>query len=613
MVNDLGGGVSGEGASTRAADVVVAEIRAAGGQAVANYDSVEHGDKIVKTAIDTWGRVDVVINNAGILRDKSFVKVRTAQGGRALLALAQCFFCQMTQQDWDLVHNVHLRGSYTVTRAAWPHMREQGYGRIVCISSASGLYGNFGQANYSAAKLGVVGLALTLAKEGEAKNIRVNVVAPVAGSRMTETVMPPDLVAALKPEYVAPVVLLLGHESCPDTGAIFEVGAGWVAQVRWQRNEVRKTPRHGVVEEQGTDSDRVQGIMLPLDKATSAEAYQSSWSTLSDFTKSTHPTSTDLAMLASRAASAVTPVPPAAPKRRLPTSANVDPNVALGAVLPSFTRTFTPHDLIAYALAVGAAQEKPTCPSELRFTYENHEAFAMLPTMGVTMVDLMGLSPLPGLTFNPMMLLHGEHYLEVLNHPLPTQGTVTTETTLTELWDKEKAALVVLEAISKDQAGTPLFKNRINVFIRGIGGWGGERGPKPESFAPPARPADFVHRDATRPNQALLYRLPSGDGNPLHADPQMAAMGGFDRPILHGLCTFGFAVRAVLKRCADYEPRRFKSVNVRFSGHVFPGETLETHMWRVSDTRIVFETKTVERGTTVVSNAMVELHPAAKM
>jgi NAD(P)-dependent dehydrogenase (short-subunit alcohol dehydrogenase family) len=201
VVNDLGGSVTGGdgSASTRPADEVVAHInnvigKRTGAKAVANYNSVEEGDKIIKTAIDAFKRVDVVVNNAGILRDKSFVK--------------------MTNDDWDLVQRVHLRGTYLVSKAAWPYMRDQNFGRIICVSSASGLYGNFGQANYAAAKLGVVGFAQTLAKEGASKNVFTNVVAPVAGSRMTETVMPPDLVNALKPDYVAPLVLVLGHESC---------------------------------------------------------------------------------------------------------------------------------------------------------------------------------------------------------------------------------------------------------------------------------------------------------------------------------------------------------------------------------------------------------------
>src|SRR4051794_22836149 len=166
VVNDLGGSMHGGGKSSAAADKVVEEIKAAGGEAVANYDSVEDGDKIVQTAMDTWKRIDIVVNNAGILRDTSFKK--------------------LTPEDWDLIYRVHVNGAFKVTKAAWDHMLDAGYGRIIMTASAAGIYGNFGQANYAMAKLGLVGFANTLAIEGLKKNVRVNTIAPIAGSRLTE-------------------------------------------------------------------------------------------------------------------------------------------------------------------------------------------------------------------------------------------------------------------------------------------------------------------------------------------------------------------------------------------------------------------------------------------
>lgn len=226
LVNDLGGTRDGEGGgSSSAADRVVGEIQAAGGRAVANYDSVENGEGIVRAALDAFGRVDVVVNNAGILRDRSIAR--------------------MSDADWDLVQRVHLRGSFMVTRAAWPHMRDQRYGRIIMTSSAAGIYGNFGQANYAAAKLGILGLANTVAIEGAKYGIHCNTIAPVAGSRMTETVMPPELVQALRPEFVAPVVVYLAHESCAENGSLFELGAGWVAKRACMHAYVR-APHAGI-------------------------------------------------------------------------------------------------------------------------------------------------------------------------------------------------------------------------------------------------------------------------------------------------------------------------------------------------------------------------------
>ena len=256
VVNDLGGSAFGDGADSAPAQVVVDEIKAAGGEAVANFDSVEDGDKIVETAMDSFGRIDVVVNNAGILRDKSFHK--------------------MTDDDWDLIYRVHIKGSYKVAHAAWPHMREQQYGRIINTASAAGIYGNFGQANYSMAKLGLHGLTQTLAIEGQKRNIFVNSIAPIAASRLTETVMPPDMLKNLKPEYVSPLVAFLCHESNTETGGLFEVGCGWFAKLRWERTN---------------------GLGLPVDNI-SAESISEGWDTVVDFSENTsHPAGTQEAMM----------------------------------------------------------------------------------------------------------------------------------------------------------------------------------------------------------------------------------------------------------------------------------------------------------------------------
>lgn len=216
LVNDLGVATSGEGGDQRPADRVVAEIRAAGGTAAANYNSATDGPALVAAAISTFGGVHIVICNAGILRDKSFQK--------------------MTDAEWDALYKVHLFAAFSLARAAWGRFKDQGYGRIIFIGSAAGLYGNVGQANYSAFKLALVGLAHTLAIEGGKKGIQTNVVIPIAGSRMTETVLPADLVEALKPAYVAPFVAWLCHDSCPDNDGVYEVGAGWAGKLRWQRS-----------------------------------------------------------------------------------------------------------------------------------------------------------------------------------------------------------------------------------------------------------------------------------------------------------------------------------------------------------------------------------------
>lgn len=210
VVNDLGGSRDGTGAATNAADAVVDEIKAAGGEAVANYDNVatpEGGANIVKTAVDAFGKVDILINNAGILRDKSFLK--------------------MEPENWNAVMNVHLGGAYNVTKAAFPIMKQNGFGRIVMTSSAAGLYGNFGQTNYSSAKMALVGFMNTLKLEGNKYDIKVNTVAPLAASRLTEDVMPPDIFEKAGPENVVPMTLYLCTDQCDVTGRIYNVGMGY--------------------------------------------------------------------------------------------------------------------------------------------------------------------------------------------------------------------------------------------------------------------------------------------------------------------------------------------------------------------------------------------------
>lgn len=215
VVNDLGGSVDGKGAS-RVADEVVKEITAAGGRAVANYDSVVDGAKIVNTALDCFGRLDIVVNNAGILRDKSFTK--------------------MTNEEWDIVNLVHVIGAKNVAQAAWPHLRKQRYGRVVNITSTSGLYGNYGQTNYSAAKLAVVGMSNTLALEGKKYGIKVNCIAPTAYTRMLRGTPAEAIVKKAFPaKPITRLIVALCSEECPSTGSVFEGAGNWFAQVKLVR------------------------------------------------------------------------------------------------------------------------------------------------------------------------------------------------------------------------------------------------------------------------------------------------------------------------------------------------------------------------------------------
>lgn len=210
VVNDMNG---------EAADAVAAEINAAGGEAFGVAASVTDEAAVqamVDRTLSEWGRVDILINNAGILRDKSFAK--------------------MTDADWDLIYKVHVEGAYKTTKAAWDHMKNNNFGRVIFTSSTSGIYGNFGQANYGMAKLGLYGFTRTLAIEGRKNNIFVNAIAPTGGTRMTEGLFPEGAFDKLKPELVSPLVAYLCSEECKETGSLFEVGGGWMGKVRWERS-----------------------------------------------------------------------------------------------------------------------------------------------------------------------------------------------------------------------------------------------------------------------------------------------------------------------------------------------------------------------------------------
>jgi len=246
VVNDLGGARDGSGASKSAADTVVDEIKKAGGEAVANYDNVatiDGGENIVKTAMDAFGKVDILINNAGILRDRSFLK--------------------MTEEEWDLVIAVHLKGAFCVTQPAVKIMKENNYGRIIFTSSTSGLYGNFGQTNYGAAKLGVVGIMNTLKLETAKYNIKVNSIAPTAWSRMTEDIIPEETGKKLKPQFNSPMVLFLCSEENEVSGMTFAMGAGWYGRTAIVSGKgvcIGDADREIAVEEIRDNFDKIQNL-----------------------------------------------------------------------------------------------------------------------------------------------------------------------------------------------------------------------------------------------------------------------------------------------------------------------------------------------------------------
>ncbi|KAG0636406.1 hypothetical protein HOY80DRAFT_1017475 [Tuber brumale] len=544
-------------------DPTVNEIRKAGGKAVGSKHSVEDGEAVIETAVKAFGTVHVVINNAGILRDKSFAS--------------------MTDEQWDQVMAVHLNGTYKVTKAAWPIFLKQRYGRIVNTTSTSGIYGKFGQANYSAAKLAILGFSRALAREGATHNILVNTIAPNAGTAMTATIFPKDMVQAFKPSYIAPLVALLSSDKVPEpaTGGLYETGSGWFGKTRWQRSG---------------------GYGFPIDTPLTPEAVRASWEVIINFddSRSDHPESTQdglkkvMQNMQNRKAG---------PKKRIVNQEVLDKiEKAKKAKVQGTPFECNDKEVILYNLGIGAKK------TDLKWVFEGDENFEALPTFGVipgfgaeTPFSYDEILP----KFNPMMLLHGEQFLEIKKYPIPTSCSLNSYPTLLEVVDKGAAAVVVTRTETRDSAGDLVFVNESTIFVRGSGNFGGpakvaDRGAATAPNKPPARKPDAVVEEKTTEGQAALYRL-SGDRNPLHVDPEFSKVGGFKTPILHGLCFMGIAGKHIYQTFGA-----FKNIKVRFAGVVLPGQTLRTEMWK-EDNKVIFQTGVVETGKLAIAAAAAQL------
>ncbi|KAI0553342.1 hypothetical protein F4679DRAFT_530866 [Xylaria curta] len=551
-------------------DTVVEEIKKMGGKAAGVKASSEDGDAVVKGAIDAFGRLDIVVNNAGILRDKAFAN--------------------MDDSLWDPVMNVHLRGTYKVTKAAWPIFLKQKYGRVINTTSTSGIYGNFGQANYSAAKLAILGFSRAIALEGAKYNIYVNTIAPNAGTQMTATILPPELVQAFKPDYIAPLVLALSSDKIPETptGGLYEVGSGWCGRTRWQRSG---------------------GVGFPLDVKLEPEEVAKNWSKITNFEdgRADNPEKTSssiekiMANLNNRRGAS-----------KQPSKSNEyleAQEKAKKAKSEPTEFSYTERDVTLYNLGIGAKR------TDLPYVFEGNEDFQVLPTFGVipqfdTQMPFSFDEVVPN--FSPMMLLHGEQYLEVKKYPIPTAARTKNYGKLIEVVDKGSAAILKSGTTTVNaENGEELFYNESTVFLRGCGGFGGQKKPADRGAAtaanvPPKRTPDVVVESTTTPEQAAIYRL-SGDYNPLHIDPSFAKMGGFKEPILHGLCFMGIASKAVYESFGPY-----KNIKVRFAGSVFPGQTLVTEMWKEGSGKVIFQTKVKETGKLAISGAAAELVDGSK-
>ncbi|KZS92427.1 peroxisomal hydratase-dehydrogenase-epimerase [Sistotremastrum niveocremeum HHB9708] len=557
MFGKLGANVVVNDTDEANVNAVVSEINKAGGKAVPSITSTEDGEGIVKTALDAFGGVHVLVTNARVLRSKPFG--------------------EMSEADWDEVVDVNIRGSFRCAKAVWPIFQKQKYGRIITTASNIGIYGAPSLANYSTAKAAIIGFTKTLAIEGARSNILANVVASTAPIRARSPNSQEDLADIFKSDYLAPVLGYLASEANEETtGSLLEVAGGWAAQTRWQR---------------------AGGFGFPHKKPLTPEAVISKWNKFTNFDdgRATNPASTHEALqqIIENFENENEEEEYADPD---------DPDVVVEAKKirgDPEEYSYEEKDVILYNLSVGATEK------ELPLTYEGDSDFRALPTFGVipafASASAFSLDWLPN--YNPAKLLHGEQYLAI-KAPIPTSGTLVTTTRVLEVLDKGKAASVRTISETKDPStGEIIFENVMTVFVRGSGGFGGKKtgneldfGPITAANEPPQRKPDAVAVEKTNASQAALYRL-NGDLNPLHILPEFAAIGGYSTPILHGLCSFGIAGKHVFKTFGE-----IKDIKARFAGVVYPGETLVTEMWKEND-KVIFNVKVKERESVVLAAA----------
>ncbi|SCU92145.1 LAFA_0F08328g1_1 [Lachancea sp. 'fantastica'] len=528
----------------------VAEIKEKYGKdsAVADtHDVVSNAEEIVRTALDHFGRVDVLVNNAGVLRDRSFVK--------------------MSDEEWLLVLKVHLYSTFGLCKAVWPVFLKQKGGFIINTTSTSGIYGNFGQANYAAAKAAVLGLSKTLALEGSKSNILVNVVAPHAETAMTKTIFSDkELGNHFDPSQVSPFFVLLASQELskkvgkPVTGQLFEVGGGWCGQTRWERSK---------------------GIVSPK---PSPEFLRDNWNKLVNFTNSTHPSSTQ------------------------ESSMSILQNVteALESAASKLLFKYTERDSILYNLGLGCTSQELRYCYENDPNFQVLPTFGVIPFM--TSGNSIKMNTLVD-NFNYAFLLHGEQYFKLNQFPLPTKGSLKTVGRHLQVIDKGGKAAVIVGGYQTIDTETnkPIVYNEATFFIRGAKVPKSKQVNETRSkfaiqqFKVGDGKPDFEAEITTDKNQAAIYRL-SGDLNPLHIDPNVSKMAKFPRPILHGLCTLGVTGKALFEKFGQFD--EFK---VRFTNVVYPGDRLKVKAWKKPNGVIVFQTVDVDQNYVVLDNAALKL------
>ena len=529
VVCDIGASLEGAGTDAGPAQETVEAIKKAGGQAIASTLSIvepKNAEQIVKAALDAFGRVDILVNNAGILRDVIFHK--------------------MSWSDWSDVIGVHLNGSFNMSRAVAGHFREQNSGSFVHMTSTSGLIGNFGQANYMAAKLGIMGLSRGIALDMARFNVRSNCIAPFAWTRMIDSI--PAQTEAEKRRV----------EALPADDAGEDRAAGGLSRLRRRRRHFR------------ADHVGAQQRDFPVQPAAADPRHPP----LRTAGRRPYSMRNSKALSPTRSRRSNAPATCSRLGSDLSDGHRIVYEKLLALKIPEVEHSYGPKDCMLYALGLGLGQD-PMNEDELAFVYEKN--LKVLPTFAV----VLGYSPYwlrdsqSGVTWNKVV--HGEHGF-VLHKAAWRRGRGD-RAHPRRRGDRQRrrqgrAGFVRAQGGRQGETGEPVATLTQTTFCRADGGFGGPKeATKREAPAPhplPERAPDLTCDLPTRPEMALIYRL-SGDVNPLHADPEFAKAAGFPRPILHGLATFGVAGHAILKGVCGYDPARLTAMAGRFSAPVYPG------------------------------------------
>ncbi|QDG50985.1 SDR family NAD(P)-dependent oxidoreductase [Persicimonas caeni] len=673
VVNDLGGAVDGEGESSKFADKVVAEIKEAGGEAVANYASVADAagaQSIIDDAVEAFGRIDIVVNNAGILRDKTLVK--------------------MTEEMWDAVIAVHLKGTYLVTQAAVRQMmKQESGGRIINTSSLAGLLGNFGQTNYAAAKAGIAGITRTVAMEGQRFGITVNAIAPVAKTRMTEDI---DAVPEqMEPADIAPLVAWLASDEAADvTGRIFGAHGSHYFEYKMQRTpgidlasldsgEERWTPAKvgerideiGALPQAGGEADseaaaQVRALFEALPQTLRADK-AGSWKATIQFEvegtgtytidvadgqasfqggpsddrdgKVTFDSADTLLALASgklkpeqafmggkigsdnmdilmkfgklfdlaKAASALGGPAEEADADEAPEGLNRD---MLGTKFKGAARFVKAPEMVAYA-------EATEDPNPHYVDVEREGGIVAPPLFSQKLFhEVMGEAITDeALNADLLRLVHGEQDMR-FHRPLEPWDLVAARAEIAEIEDKSSGQLLTIRQWLVCE-GELVAESTSGLFIRGSGSGGGGKKKKKapaDEIAPEDREIVVEDSQFVAVDQPLRYAEASGDHNPIHTDPKVAESAGLPSVILHGMCTMAFAQKAIVNGVCDGDPRRLKRLRVRFSKPVLPEQTVTTRVWKLDSeqgvTTLGFEAVN-DDGQTVLSRGLAEVVESA--